>query len=340
VPNQVDECARDFVEAALKVKEKYLAKIVVNSFDLDLFDVCVSVQTPADSQETSLLASAFPRSRLTESAPWNLVVIDGSAGFFPPNRGWDSRFHQPTGQLRITQDSIRVAVDPIVHTVWVMDKPTKTVLVFVPSLRELPRWWFATPLRLGLSWIADVAGYEFVHGAAIGRDGAGILLAGPSGVGKSTLSLRLALSGWDFLSDDFFLVDGLIAASVYQRAKLNADSLKKLGFEAMAEFSDSSCLTKSIIDVTTLGRVASVPRLTIRGVAVSSLAPFSGVHSVPQSKAFVELASSTLAGLQGGSPQSFARLARVVSGSRLGQFGVMGPIPEISSALEVAMLTA
>jgi serine kinase of HPr protein (carbohydrate metabolism regulator) len=191
-----------------------------------------------------------------------------------------------------------------------------------------------------LSWIADVAGYEFVHGAAIGQNGVGVLLAGPSGVGKSTLSLRLALSGWDFLSDDFFLVDGLIASSVYQRVKLNSDSLKELGFKSIAEFSETSHSTKSIIDVTTIGKITSVPRLTIRGVAVSSLAPFSGVHSVPRSKVFMELASSTLAGLQGGSSQSFARLARVVSGSKLGQFGVMGPIPQISSALEGAMLSA
>lgn len=340
MPHQLDEYARDFVKDALAVKEKYLANTVVRSFNLNLFDICVTVLSPADLQETSLLASAFPRDAFTKSTSWSLVVIDGSAGFQPPKYGWDPRFHQPTGQLRITQDSIRVAVDPIVRTVWVMHKPTKTVLVFVPSLRGIPRWWFATPLRLGLSWIADVAGYEFVHGAAIGQNGVGILLAGPSGVGKSTLSLRLALSGWDFLSDDFFLVDGLIASSVYQRVKLNSDSLKELGFKSMAEFFETSRSTKSIIDVTTIGKISSVPRLTIRGVAVSSLAPFSGIHSVPRSKVFMELASSTLAGLQGGSSQSFARLARVVSGSKLGQFGVMGPIPQISLALEGAMLSA
>jgi hypothetical protein len=41
-----------------------------------------------------------------------------------------------------------------------------------------------------------------MHAACIARRGAGILLFGPSGVGKTTLSYACAQAGWTFISDD------------------------------------------------------------------------------------------------------------------------------------------
>lgn len=41
-----------------------------------------------------------------------------------------------------------------------------------------------------------------IHGAALSAEGAGIILAGHSGYGKTTLALELVRRGWRFLSDD------------------------------------------------------------------------------------------------------------------------------------------
>jgi hypothetical protein len=41
-----------------------------------------------------------------------------------------------------------------------------------------------------------------MHAACIARRGAGVLLFGPSGMGKSTLSYACARAGWTFISDD------------------------------------------------------------------------------------------------------------------------------------------
>lgn len=57
---------------------------------------------------------------------------------------------------------------------------------------------FRQPMNLLLS--ADRC--TFLHAASVARDGRGILLAGPSGVGKSILSLACARAGWGFLSDE------------------------------------------------------------------------------------------------------------------------------------------
>ena len=70
--------------------------------------------------------------------------------------------------------------------------------------------------------------YEF-HAAGLmppARDG-GALIVGHSGSGKSTISLRLALSGWRYLSDDTLLLkqtDGGVEAQGFRRAFLVAGS--------------------------------------------------------------------------------------------------------------------
>jgi len=45
-----------------------------------------------------------------------------------------------------------------------------------------------------------------LHAAALQRDGLTLLLAGPSGAGKTTLSLALARAGWSFGSDELVLI--------------------------------------------------------------------------------------------------------------------------------------
>jgi hypothetical protein len=49
-------------------------------------------------------------------------------------------------------------------------------------------------------------GLYHLHAAGLARDEHGVLLAGDTGVGKSTLTVTLVRSGWDFLSDDALLL--------------------------------------------------------------------------------------------------------------------------------------
>lgn len=48
----------------------------------------------------------------------------------------------------------------------------------------------------------EVEDHDLFHGAALSRGGAGLILAGESGLGKSTLTLRLLARGWRYLSDE------------------------------------------------------------------------------------------------------------------------------------------
>jgi len=71
----------------------------------------------------------------------------------------------------------------------------------------------ADPMRVEHALVNTVLGMFFnfqgalcLHAAAVARDGDGVVLAGPSGVGKSTLAWELVEQGWDFLSDDIAVI--------------------------------------------------------------------------------------------------------------------------------------
>lgn len=50
---------------------------------------------------------------------------------------------------------------------------------------------------------AEIRSYFLFHAGVVARDGRALILAGPPGIGKTTLVLSLVEQGFDFLSDDF-----------------------------------------------------------------------------------------------------------------------------------------
>lgn len=49
-------------------------------------------------------------------------------------------------------------------------------------------------------------GVSVVHGSALSRDGKGVVLAGRSAVGKTTLALHMVMRGYKFLGDNFSII--------------------------------------------------------------------------------------------------------------------------------------
>ncbi|MGD0829756.1 MAG: hypothetical protein ABR907_02355 [Terracidiphilus sp.] len=76
--------------------------------------------------------------------------------------------------------------------------------------------------------LAPSLGVIVLHAGCVVREGKAILLAAPSGVGKSTLSLSLATRGWSLLSDDWSFVadvaNGLIVWGMQTTIKLLPDA--------------------------------------------------------------------------------------------------------------------
>lgn len=64
-------------------------------------------------------------------------------------------------------------------------------------------------LEWGIHWrvISGRPEHLQIHAASLMRDGKGVVLAGASGFGKSTLAAGLLSRGWDYLSDELGLID-------------------------------------------------------------------------------------------------------------------------------------
>lgn len=78
--------------------------------------------------------------------------------------------------------------------------------------------------------LAPALGVLALHAGCIARNGKGILIAAPSGNGKSTMTLTLARRGWELLSDDWtFLAgsgSGLRAWGMQTALKLLPDAVR------------------------------------------------------------------------------------------------------------------
>jgi len=72
----------------------------------------------------------------------------------------------------------------------------------VCRFRDVPRWRRILAHYVFLRMLALRQEALFFHAASVGVDGRGVLLIGPKGSGKSTLSLGLASRGHQFLGDE------------------------------------------------------------------------------------------------------------------------------------------
>ena len=73
-------------------------------------------------------------------------------------------------------------------------------------------------------------GYAFLHSGAVGLDGEGVLISSKGGNGKSTTVLSCLLNGFDYVSDDYLILDRetAVAYPLYNSGILNEDSLRRL----------------------------------------------------------------------------------------------------------------
>lgn len=99
-----------------------------------------------------------------------------------------------------------VDFDPTGRMVTVIDPIMARVDVCLSSIDHLPDWERAAPLRSALNWILRQQDIHLLHSAAVAEDGAGALLLGAGGAGKSTAALRCQQAGMDFLGDDICAV--------------------------------------------------------------------------------------------------------------------------------------
>ena len=122
---------------------------------------------------------------------------------------------------------------------WQVFEPAGAYGVQLCTTRtDLPPWDSGAPLRLHLFWALGARGRHLIHGATLGVDDVGVLLAGPGGAGKSGTTMAGLAAGMRTVGDDYVVVDDTrsrpTAIPIFRVAKLDPVGLARLGTRASA----------------------------------------------------------------------------------------------------------
>jgi energy-coupling factor transporter ATP-binding protein EcfA2 len=201
--------------------------------------------------------------------------------------------------------------------VWtLMDFSSGTSAFWLNDMRTVPEWEHAAPLRHQFHWAAYNHQAVVAHAAAFSRNGQAILVVGPGGSGKSTLSAAADGAGLTIIAEDLCWVDlaGPVPAArrIYDSVKVTEDSLRR--FPAVSRFvncHESESLGKTIVRLPATGAHLATP---IRALFCLSGEFGETTRIVPCRKttAFRLLAPSTVFLMRTAPAETAARLKNLI----------------------------
>ncbi len=198
------------------------------------------------------------------------------------------------------------------------DCATATGVQTLPTPLDVPPWESASPLRLFLHWAYAAANMRLTHAATLGLKGRGVLMAGPSGSGKSATTLAGLLIGLDSLGDDYVLVEKdsrVTAYSVFALLKQDREGLRRAGV-TMADLGvgELNWHGKVEFDAARLSFKPLADRMEIIAILIPEIARArrNSLERVTSHQAALALAPSAVFQLPGDSIDGFRFLADIV----------------------------
>jgi hypothetical protein len=181
-----------------------------------------------------------------------------------------------------------------------------------------PAWESSSPLRLFLHWAYAARDMRLAHGATLGLNGTGVLMAGPSGSGKSGTTLAGLLYGLDSVGDDYVVLESgpdLTARAVFPVLKQDREGLQRAGIAAAnldgalpnwrgkIEFDARTICAKGLVDQMRISALF-IPRI--------ARARRTTVERASMREAALAFAPSAVFQLPGDAPAGFRLVADIV----------------------------
>lgn len=228
-----------------------------------------------------------------------------------PALAWPS----PRGMVSSSDGAVTIHAER--ESITALDRRAGSVVGRRESAATLAPHELAKPFAEILALLLLDRGATTVHAAMVARDGAGALIAGPRGAGKSTASLACAAAGMQWLGDDHVALaempDGtLLAHSLYSVARIEPAHVERhpelsCGLAPLAATGEKSLLFLTEAAEVRIARTA-VPRTIVVPTAGDARRPV-GLARLSSAAALRVLAPSSLLGVIGGGAVGFARLA-------------------------------
>lgn len=146
-----------------------------------------------------------------------------------PSPSWRKENYLPNGIIGHLEDGDLLATYDSQYQILSMYNRVKQVGIFwCLDVAELPEWEFGAPMRNLISWALMNFNLFLIHAAGVGTEHSGGLLAGPSGVGKSTSTMACIRSGLKTVGDDYCVM-GIeptpMIYGLYGLAKIHPNSM-------------------------------------------------------------------------------------------------------------------
>ena len=139
------------------------------------------------------------------------LSVGGSSGPLVPDRSSSGRpvYDTPEGPVVYDEQSDLLGLDYGGKARLLAEAASGRARLWAADADDEGVWLIAHPLlTLALTELLKRRHRYALHAAGLSPSpGTVVLLAGPSGAGKTTLALALLLAGWGFLSDDTVFVD-------------------------------------------------------------------------------------------------------------------------------------
>ena len=209
---------------------------------------------------------------------------------------------------------------------------------YLPQAADLPYYEKAAPMRMLLHWWCETAGRVLVHAAAIGWDSSAALLAGRGGTGKSTTAILAAQNGFNFLGDDYVVLEnanGPAVLSAYNSVKFRWEMLERL------PSTETLCVNNQIDEkgyfyMHETHPESLVGRLPLKAVLLPVIERKSKTTFVrlSSSKGLLGLAASSIFQMPGSGRQTLKKLADILRDTPVYQISLGTDNAEIVESLK------
>lgn len=267
-------------------------------------------------------------------------------GFRPPPVEWPFDASQGNVIARTVWDrdaGIAIVSDES-RGIWHLhDLNTGTGLYWTRAAASLPAWEYGSPLRHHIHWGALSAGLTMVHSAVVGENGIGVMLAGPGGSGKSTLTAAAISCGMQTTGDDIVLLSrsrsGWTSHAVFDNLKLTG--MAETLFSGLAERAVNPTRAKeekALIPISTSTN-ALVPTLAVKALVSCRLtgAEASAFRPASRFEMIRALSPSTSMILRTGHNETFQQVASLARDLPCHEFLIGRDPVEAVSALRAFM---
>jgi len=264
------------------------------------------------------LSPAFEHLAAAEGLPdFRVFLWDaGSTGVAMPSPPWT--WGASVRNEVYVGDRFRIVYNGEAGSLIMYDAEARQAIYWIRKAEYVPYYETGAPLLPAMHWWLEARGCQLVHAGAIATAGAGILLAGRGGSGKSTTALACLADGFDFASDDYCVLTSsypVKVRSIYCSAKLAADSRDRLPELAAAIHRPADPPAEKTLylmnrifpeRITADFELRAIVLLRIAGTDETTMKPVS------PAQALRALAPSTIFQLAGAGGKTFHALASII----------------------------